>query len=241
MYPLYNPAPLNPTKQQQSRLFRSPPATNYYARGWWYFFGCGLAGTDRTDRLDMVLKVGGLGAKLLGKLGWEEGEGLGAKKDGVTEPVKPRRHRNRKMEGIGQKKGVEDNWWEKLMKDAYGGDNKPIDLFNACEGRRCRPHGTAKLARLDAHERQTTDTTPFVDAHDTDSSEEEENMELQQETQIVQSHHVHVDDVNDEDMKIIRKKQLIDLKAAKRISKKETAKKNKNKKKDKKKSMHKST
>jgi len=97
----------------------------------------------------------GLGAKLLSKMGWSEGTGLGAKRNGVIEPVGiPKRPEKL---GIGaERRPFKDAWWEKAMEDAYG---KPKEadadaLFEACEGRRCRPHGSAKLARLEAHDKQ---------------------------------------------------------------------------------------
>lgn len=104
-----------------------------------------------------MAKVTGLGAKLLSKMGWREGTGLGVKNDGRTEPVKPSR-RSTQSEGIGLKnKPVDDQWWTKLMVDAYGppAQSDSVDLLAACEGRRCRPHGKAKLARLDAQDRAT--------------------------------------------------------------------------------------
>lgn len=100
-------------------------------------------------------KVGGVGAQLLAKMGWKEGTGLGARKDGLKEPVRHRR-RQAKEEGLGRKNStMDDNWWMKLMENAYGSpkDGEAVDLFEACEGRRCRPHGTAKLARIEAHDR----------------------------------------------------------------------------------------
>lgn len=100
-------------------------------------------------------KVGGVGAQLLAKMGWKEGTGLGARKDGLKEPVRHRR-RQAKEEGLGRKNSaMDDNWWMKLMENAYGSpkDGQAVDLFEACEGRRCRPHGTAKLARIEAHDR----------------------------------------------------------------------------------------
>lgn len=87
-------------------------------------------------------------------MGWREGTGLGVKNDGRTEPVQPSR-RSKQSEGIGLKnKPADDQWWKKLMVDAYGPPTQPdsVDLLAACEGRRCRPHGKAKLARLDAHD-----------------------------------------------------------------------------------------
>lgn len=96
-----------------------------------------------------------MGAKLLSKMGWEEGKGLGVKSDGRTEPIQ-RSRRFSSEEGVGSKrKPIDDQWWEQLMADAYGSpkDTQSADLFTACEGRRCRPHGTAKLARIDAQDR----------------------------------------------------------------------------------------
>lgn len=107
----------------------------------------GMSGMGRS-------KVGGVGAQLLAKMGWKEGTGLGPRKDGSIEPVRHRR-RQAQEEGLGRKNStLGDNWWEKLLRNAYGAPKnaKPVDLFEACEGRRCRPHGTAKLARIEAQD-----------------------------------------------------------------------------------------
>lgn len=106
-------------------------------------------------------RVGGIGAKLLTKMGWKEGASLGISGDGLTEPLKPIRRLDKpgykrgakRNAGLGHKK-ASDKWWDQLMIDAYGvpKNNKTADIFSACEGRRCRPHGTAKLARLDKQE-----------------------------------------------------------------------------------------
>lgn len=101
-------------------------------------------------------KVGGMGAKLLAKMGWKEGSSLGAREDGLKEPIRHQR-RQPSGQGLGHKPSTVDNqWWEKLLANAYGppkqDQDQPVDLFAACEGRRCRPHGTAKLARIEAHD-----------------------------------------------------------------------------------------
>lgn len=101
-----------------------------------------------------MVSVGGIGAKLLSKMGWSEGTGLGANRDGNVEPLGAPK-RPEKL-GIGAElRPFKDAWWENMMEEAYGkakadGDN---GLLVACEGRRCRPHGSAKLARLEAHDR----------------------------------------------------------------------------------------
>lgn len=104
-----------------------------------------------------MAKVGGIGAKLLKKMGWQTGKGLGVREDGRVEPV--RAHKREGQLGIGGNKNaaILDTWWERLMEDAYGApkhqDEKEQNLLEACGGYRCRPHGTAKLARLEAHDR----------------------------------------------------------------------------------------
>lgn len=104
--------------------------------------------------------IGGIGAKLLSKMGWTEGTGLGRKRNGIVDAlVHKKRFDNL---GVGaQRRPFEDAWWEKMMESAYGAAKTVVDdkaLFEACEGRRCRPHGTAKLARLDAHDKKTMQT-----------------------------------------------------------------------------------
>lgn len=104
--------------------------------------------------------IGGIGAKLLSKMGWTEGTGLGRKRDGIQDALVQRKRRNKL--GVGaENRPFEDAWWEKMMESSYGAAEKIVDdkyLFEACEGRRCRPHGTAKLARLDAHEKKSATT-----------------------------------------------------------------------------------
>lgn len=100
--------------------------------------------------------VGGIGAKLLTKMGWVAGTGLGARRDGRVEPLAARRRVDKL--GVGaERRPFQDAWWERTMEEAYG---KPADtradedLLDACEGRRCRPHGSAKLERLEMHDRR---------------------------------------------------------------------------------------
>jgi hypothetical protein len=90
------------------------------------------------------------GRALLEKMGWKAGTGLGAKRDGCIEPLAVK-SRPEKL-GVGaERRDFRDAWWEKAFEDAYGkGTDRAGDenLLRACEGRRCRPHGAAKLARL---------------------------------------------------------------------------------------------
>ncbi|CAN8064589.1 unnamed protein product [Agarophyton chilense] len=102
--------------------------------------------------------VGGIGAKMLYKMGWTEGTGLGRNRDGVVNPLV---HKRRPQAlGIGaEERPFQDAWWEKMLESAYGTPAKTVDdesLFKASDGRRCRPHGTAKLARLDAHDKESS-------------------------------------------------------------------------------------
>lgn len=99
--------------------------------------------------------VGGIGAKLLSKMGWEEGTGLGARRDGRVEPLSV----GKRAENLGigaERRPFLDAWWERTLEDAYGKPSaeKDVDLLDACEGRRCRPHGSAKLARLERHDNE---------------------------------------------------------------------------------------
>ena len=53
------------------------------------------------------------GAKILGKYGWSEGEGLGKNKNGITEAIQIKRREENI--GIGKKKKEQkwnDKWWE---------------------------------------------------------------------------------------------------------------------------------
>lgn len=103
------------------------------------------------------------GAKILESMGWTEGTGLGKKRNGMVEPITVKRKRNNNGIGAVRKSPFEaDPWWEKMMEEAYGApstSNSETDLFEACEGRRCRPHGTAKLARIERVEGGTIPDT----------------------------------------------------------------------------------
>ncbi|KAI0559141.1 G-patch domain containing protein [Gracilaria domingensis] len=103
-------------------------------------------------------RIGGIGAKMLSKMGWTEGTGLGRNRDGVVDALV---HKRRPQAlGIGaEKQPFQDAWWEKMLESAYGTSAKQVNdeaLFQASEGRRCRPHGTAKLARLEAHDKSNS-------------------------------------------------------------------------------------
>lgn len=97
----------------------------------------------------------GIGQSLMEKMGWKKGEGLGAEKSGPLVALSVGRKRNN--QGVGAKrKKAEIPWWDKMMTDAYGKpkdlEGEGNDILEACEGRRCRPHGSAKLARIAAQE-----------------------------------------------------------------------------------------
>lgn len=119
----------------------------------------------------------GVGARLLGKMGWKPGTGLGARRDGATESVIVKKKKENR--GIGAT-GTKFNhmWWLHAFEDALKRHNedateekddkeRSIDarkaynvadgrklrmdddvLFKQCGGRRCRPHGASKLERL---------------------------------------------------------------------------------------------
>lgn len=171
-----------------------------------------------------MAKVSGVGHKLLSKMGWSDGEGLGVRGDGRVDPIRHGRRRsvvapasrgNRRADaesggarrnatgvggGVAGTVDFKDKWWERLMLDAYGAPPPPpkgvaddgdgdgdgdedagsgtgaaggagkrggegwgeVDdarLFAACGGRTCKPHGTAKLERLAAHDRAALSAT----------------------------------------------------------------------------------
>lgn len=104
-----------------------------------------------------MAELEGVGAKLLAKMGWKKGTGLGKKRDGPLHTLVARKRRHNLGIGAG-KHTTADAWWDTMLRDAYGSNDNtsdPNSLFDACERRRCRPHGTAKLARLDAQDKQT--------------------------------------------------------------------------------------
>jgi G-patch domain len=92
------------------------------------------------------------GRALLERMGWTAGTGLGAKRDGVVNPIDVKSRVEKLGVGAQRERPFADSWWETMMVDAYGKGNmeRGSDLLVACEGRRCRPHGAAKLARVAA-------------------------------------------------------------------------------------------
>ena len=75
------------------------------------------------------------GAKILGKFGWKEGEGLGKTKNGITEAIQIKRREENI--GLGKtKKEVlwNDKWWEQsynsILKDMKKVDNEDKSGYN---------------------------------------------------------------------------------------------------------------
>ena len=67
------------------------------------------------------------GAKILGKFGWKEGEGLGKTKNGITEAIQIKRREENMGLGKTQKKVVyNDKWWE----NSYDNILKGMKTFN---------------------------------------------------------------------------------------------------------------
>ncbi len=121
------------------------------------------------------------GARILEGMGWKEGTGLGAKRDGIIEPLTVSRRKENL--GVGaERRPFKDAWWEKMMEDVYG---KPKDvendaekeenLLNACEGRRCRPHGKSKLERLAKQDLAVASGQPAAADIDTEGAEESDS------------------------------------------------------------------
>ena len=81
------------------------------------------------------------GAKILGKFGWKEGEGLGKTKNGITEAIQIKRREENMGLGKTQKKIVyNDKWWEnsydnilKEMKTIQNEDKSGYNLRNSKE------------------------------------------------------------------------------------------------------------
>lgn len=92
----------------------------------------------------------GYGRALLQRMGWSAGTGLGARRDGIVDPVTAKRKVENLGVGAARARPFADAWWDKAMEDAYGGSASigKEALLEACEGRRCRPGGDGKLARV---------------------------------------------------------------------------------------------
>lgn len=60
------------------------------------------------------------GEKMLKKMGWTEGKGLGKNKDGIAECVQQRRREEGQGLGVAEKKGFKwnDNWWDDVYSSA---------------------------------------------------------------------------------------------------------------------------
>jgi G-patch domain len=122
----------------------------------------GMGGAGKTRKENMGSTGETFGRAMLERMGWSQGTGLGAQRDGVVAPVLPKtRHENLGI-GAERRREFHEAWWEtafetayngaKVSKKAKGGDELEQDaaqLLAACEGRRCRPHGSAKLARME--------------------------------------------------------------------------------------------
>lgn len=111
----------------------------------------------------MGLDMEGYGARMLSKMGWKPGTGLGARRDGAINPVVLKKVKENRGIGAKREKKTNDMWWLNAFEDALKRQKDAIEgesegevenvngesLFEKCEGRRCRPHGMAKLRRLE--------------------------------------------------------------------------------------------
>jgi hypothetical protein len=95
------------------------------------------------------------GRALLERMGWTAGTGLGAKGDGMVNPLRAKSRVEKLGVGAERARPFADAWWDKMMDDVYGRGavSGADDLLEACEGRRCLPHGSAKLRRVAAADR----------------------------------------------------------------------------------------
>merc|ERR1719494_373340 len=71
--------------------------------------------------------TGRFGFKMLEKMGWEKGKGLGANEDGTTSHVKVSRKGDNK--GVGSKSSNEDNW----LSHQFAFDDLLSKLNNAAQ------------------------------------------------------------------------------------------------------------
>eukprot|EP00736_Rhodelphis_marinus_P012730 Rmarinus@m.3079 len=134
------------------------------------------------------MKPPSFGEKLMKKMGWSPGEGLGKEKNGISTYVRvyKRNHtRGLGMENRATVGQLGDMWWDKMYNQASkeitkkqeGSDSSDsssdddqhltkisdADLFAACGGRTCRHRGLfgkGKLNRLDAQDATLLSPTP---------------------------------------------------------------------------------
>lgn len=96
------------------------------------------------------------GRALLERMGWTAGTGLGARRNGMVDPLTVKSRVEKLGVGAQRDRPFANAWWDTMLADAYGAAAAPAGdaaLLAACEGRRCRPHGTAKLDRVAAADR----------------------------------------------------------------------------------------
>lgn len=112
------------------------------------------------DTSGVVCQPGGAGESfgraMLERMGWTAGTGLGARRNGMVDPLTVKSRVEKLGVGAQRDRPFADSWWDTMLADAYGATGAPTGdaaLLAACEGRRCRPHGTAKLDRVAAADR----------------------------------------------------------------------------------------
>jgi len=101
--------------KQRQRIIGAHESIVAYPR---YHFSLRLA--RKAGRMPLIRNGTGFGDKVMSKFGWEQGKGLGAKEDGISEYIRVQKKKD--TFGLGARNGPQWNepYWENMLNDAFG-------------------------------------------------------------------------------------------------------------------------